>query len=531
MLQVIIFLSGAVLMSLEMVGSRLLAPTFGSSIYVWGSLIVVVMAALTLGYYYGGRIADKHPNYGVMGTILAIGGVFIGFLPFWAQSVNDSLSLFEPRIGSLLASMAFFFVPSVLLATISPYGIKLTSRSLTTIGNTAGFMAAISSAGSIVGTLLTSFFLIPAMGVRNIVHTLGVILLLLSVMVFWMARRRQAGTEDGNQSGVKLFNIIIFSTILVCITLIGLWTVTIGRKNPDPNYKVLYEHDSLYHHIKVVQDGTFRRLHFDESFQSEMDISDPLKMSFLYTSYLHLGVVAHPQPSRVLFIGLGGGSAPRKFLHDYVALTSVDAVDIDPEVVNVAKRYFDLPKDPRLRIITQDGRLFLKKMAREIAAKRSEPYDMVIIDAYNASSIPYHLTTREFVLAARKVLASDGVVVSNIIGAVTGPSSQLLRSMTGTVMSVFPQTYLFSVGGWYGKDDTSQNNIILVATNSPKYWDSLEWQKQANELYQSGAIAEDVPAYVQSLVDGDFIREKSWLAGIRLLTDDYAPVDTLKSPL
>jgi spermidine synthase len=532
MLQVIVFLCGAVLMSLEMVGSRMLAPTFGSSIYVWGALIVVVMAALTLGYYFGGRIADKHPNYQVMGVILTITGVYIGFLPFWAHSVTSSFGMLEPRLGALLVSLIFFFVPSVLLATISPYGIKLASRNLTTIGNTAGYMAAISSAGSIIGTLLTSFFLIPAMGVRHIVHTLGVILLLLAVVVFFVAQQRlRNDSEPGSRSLSRSINGMIWFIMLAGISLTGLWTIFAGPLSQDWYVKVLYERDSLYHHIRVVEDDVSRRLHFDESFQSEMSLENPMEMVFLYTSYLHLGVVAHPEPSRALFIGLGGGSAPKKFLHDYPSLKAVDVVEIDPEVIKVARRYFELPDDPRLRIIAQDGRIFVEKTAREIAAGRSAAYDMVIVDAYNASSIPYHLTTREFVAAVRQILSPNGVIVSNIIGAFAGPSSQLLRSMTRTVASVFPQTYLFPTWDLRGQNDYLEGNVILVATTGSEYWNASTWQQRANSLHTSGAIREDVPNYAKSLADSDWILDESWFAKVPLLTDDYAPVDTLRNPL
>lgn len=421
-------------------------------------------------------------------------------------------------------------MPSVLLATISPYGIKLASRNLTTIGNTAGYMAAISSAGSIIGTLLTSFFLIPAIGVHNIVHTLGVILLLLSMVVFLVVQQRLRSDPGPDNQSSPIKAMICFVT-LGGISLIGLWAISSGLISRDWNFKVLYERDSLYHHIRVVQDDTSRRLYFDESFQSEMNLKNPLEMAFLYTSYLHLGVVAHPEPSRVLFIGLGGGSAPKKFLHDYTSLKVVDVVEIDPDVVKVARRYFELPSDPKLQIFAQDGRIFVEKKAREIAAGRAAAYDMVIIDAYNASSIPYHLTTREFVAAVRKTLSPNGVIVSNIIGAFAGQSSQLLRSMTRTVASVFPQVYLFPIWDWQGKNDYSENNVILIATTNTEYWDTPKWQQQANSLHESGAIKENVPEYVKTLADEDWILDKSWLAKMPLLTDDYAPVDTLRNPL
>ena len=531
MLKVIIFLGGAVLMGLEMVGSRLLAPTFGSSIYVWGSLIVVVMAALTIGYYYGGRLADRYPTYLMMGIILAVSGLFIGFLPFWFQAVNNSLGMLEPRTGSLLASLAFFLIPSVLLATISPYGIKLSSRSLTTIGNTAGFMAAISSFGSIVGTLVTSFFLIPALGVRNIVHILGAILLVLSLTLLIAATRRNQTISGDPEKSVRLARALIGVVLFCAVILIYLWTVIPNRSRLHDAAVTLYDRDTLYHHITVDQIDEIRHLHFDESYQSAMNVKNPRDMVFSYTSYLHLGVVARPRPARVLFIGLGGGSAPKKFRLDYPSIRRIDAVDIDPEVVRVARRFFKVPSDGKLRVIAQDGRLFVEKMAREIAAGRAAPYDMAVIDAYTASTIPYHLTTYEFFAAVRKVLAPDGVAVSNIIGAFAGPSSELLRSMTRTIGAVFPRVYHFPVGGWNGPADTSENNVIVVATKNSGYWNRGEWRRRAESLNRMGIIKEDVPLYAADLVNDPLIRKKAWLNRAPLLSDDYAPVDTLQKPL
>ena len=515
-----------------MVGSRLLGPTFGTSIYVWGSLIVVVMTALTVGYYFGGRIADNYPTYTMMGMILGAAGLFIGFLPFWAQTVNNSFSMLEPRIGSLLASVAFFLVPGILLATISPYGIKLASSSLTTIGNTAGHMAAISSAGSIMGTLLTSFFLIPAMGVHHIIHSLGAILLIISVFVLFKGKSGiQILPESGRMSSKYFINLLISLVLFGLILLIALWTVIPNTTRLHPFSYTLYDRDSLYQHITVDQIGDERHLHFDDTYQSAMFLHKPLEMVFPYTSYLHLGVVAHPQPSRALFIGLGGGSAPKKFLHDYASLKTIDIVDIDAEIAKVARRYFNLPYNPRLRVTVQDGRLFIKKKARDIAAGRAEPYDLIVIDAYSASSIPYHLTTIEFLAAVRATLSSNGVVVSNIIGACAGPYSQLLRSMKRTFDAVFPQNYLFPVGGWSGPDDSLERNVILVATTNPEHWDAERWTKEAQSLYESGAVSEDVPQYAQMLADDILVRGRTWLAGTPLLTDDYAPVDTLKNPI
>lgn len=528
MLTLTVFLSGAVLMALEMVGSRILAPTFGSSIYIWGALIVVVMAALTLGYYVGGRIADRFPDLLAIGLILAAAGTFIGFLPFWTNRVNFLCGQLEPRAGSLLAAFAFFFLPSILLATISPYAVKLSSHNLSNLGNTAGRLSALSSVGSVLGTLVTSFFLIPLTGVRNIIHGLGLILLLLACLIFF--RKTVAPSTAAGRRLRWLSRAAFILSLIVIVLLLTTWRSGLLR-SPGRTDGVLYQKDSLYNHLVVTQSGSLRYLKFDNSLQSGINVNKPLDQVFRYTSFLHLGVVAKPQPARVLFIGLGGGSAPVKFLHDYPSLQAVDVVEIDPEVVKVARDFFALPEDPRLRVITQDGRLFVEHAARAVARGEVAPYDLVVIDAYSSSTIPYHLTTLEFLQAVRKTLAPDGVVVSNIIGALAGPHSGLLRAMVRTFRAVFSQHYIFPVYGWYGADDTAEQNIIVIATMDPQYREKAVWQKQAEELYAENLIAEDVPSYARALIDDPRVTQGEWLTGGLLLTDDYAPVDTLKHPL
>lgn len=515
MLHAIVFLSGAVLMSLEMLGSRLLAPTFGSSIYVWGALITTVMAALTLGYYLGGRAADRRPSMAVMGYVLGAAGLYVSFLPYWTAPASWVFSGFGPRTGALLASLAFFFPPSILLAMISPYGVRLAGRSLSTLGRTAGQLSSVSSAGSIVGTLVTSFYLIPAVGVRNIVHGLGLLLLLMAAAAFREEKRLAT---------------LLAACLLAAAASGAAWYASASRAawSEPSGERILYEGDSLYHHIIVDQFGDERQLHFNNSLQSAMYVSEPLRMVFGYTSYLHLSVVARPEPERALFIGLGGGSAPAKFLHDYPSLQTVDVVEIDPKVVAVAQRYFALPADPRLRLIVQDGRLFVEQAARGVLAGRVRPYDLVVIDAYNSDAIPHHLTTREFLTKVRAILSPDGVVAANVIGCLDGPKSRLLRSMLRTYEAVFPQVYLFPIGFVSEGEDRAERNNVLLATNDSARRSREDWVAQAASLTKRGAVSEAVALYAKSLVDEARVRRAAGASGSILLTDDYAPVDILQ---
>src|SRR5256712_1086016 len=169
LVNIIVFVSGAVLMGLEIVGSRVLAPYFGNSIFVWGSLISVVLAALSLGYYCGGRLSERNPSFGRLLALLLIPGIMISLLPFIYPTVNLWIATvdFGTRLNPLIASTIFFLVPSVFLGTISPYAIRLAATTVATVGSTAGSLYALSTCGSIFGTLFTAFYLIPAIGVSN----------------------------------------------------------------------------------------------------------------------------------------------------------------------------------------------------------------------------------------------------------------------------------------------------------------------------------------------------------------------------
>src|SRR3990172_4148128 len=191
LLHAVVFVCGAVLMGLEIVGSRILAPYFGNSIFVWGSLISVVLAALSLGYWLGGIAADRWPRLSVLGVLIAVPGIMIALLPFAYPALNRAIATGDlgTRLSPLVSCAVLFLVPSVFLGTISPFAVRLQARAVASVGTTAGGLYAVSTAGSIAGTLITAFYLITILGVGNIVHGLGLTLLLTAAGVFLGDRR------------------------------------------------------------------------------------------------------------------------------------------------------------------------------------------------------------------------------------------------------------------------------------------------------------------------------------------------------
>jgi spermidine synthase len=487
-LQLTVFICGAVLLGLEIVGSRVLAPYFGSSIFVWGSLISTFLAGLTVGYYVGGFLADRRPRLLAMAVLILIAGVLVVILPVVAPPVNRTVASidFGPRWSPLVATVCLFFLPSVFMGTVSPYAIKLAASSLATIGNTAGLIYAISTAGSIVGALLTAFYLIQMIGVRSILYSLGVTLMALALLLIIIHR----ASTGGLSKRATVWGLVAF----FCSSL-----PVLAASN------ILYKKDSLYHHIVVTDEDSLRTLRFDRLRQSAMDLNEPDRMVFHYTQYLHLAMAFHDNPQRVLFVGLGGGSAPRRFHRDYPT-QQIDVAELDPEVVNVAKRYFKFQESERMQVQAVDGRIFLQKTPHQ--------YDVIVLDAYYADAIPFHLSTREFLQELKAKLTPGGILVSNIIGSVRGSDSKLFRSILKTLQTEFSQTYVFPV------DEVS--NIIVIATQEKERLSKQEVIRRARRLEEERKVQFPLERFAHT-----YVLDPIPLQDVPVLTDDYAPVDGL----
>ncbi len=499
-LRLVVFGSGAVLMGLEIVGSRVIAPFFGSSVFVWGGLISIFLAALSLGYYLGGTMADRWPRVTVLATLLMLAGVTILALPLVSRPVLVAFDAWNlgPRLSPLLASIVLFAFPSVLMGTTSPFAIKLVARDLATVGTSAGVLYALSTAGSIVGTIATAFFLVPTLGVRAILYLLGGILLALAALL--AARYAVAGPV-----GTRL-------ALPTAIAVVFLAAPAGGAPIPIPTSRVVYEKDSVYHQISVLEDGLNRYLRFNRSFQGGMVLRDPFESPFLYTSYAHLARIFHPTMRRVLLIGLGAGTIPKRFTRDYPEL-SIDSIELDPAVVEVARRYFEVKDDARHRIVVQDGRVYVRRSDAR--------YDLIVLDAYFAEGIPFHLATKEFLELVRDHLAPGGVVVSNIIGSLDGPQSTLFRALYKTYASVFPGLHPFPTAFGLARNASETRTIILISTGRAAMR-ADEVVTLARRLRADGRVRLPLDRYA-----ADYYDRKIATDDVPLLTDNYAPVDIL----
>jgi len=489
-LRVQVFVSGAMVMALELLGSRFLIPHFGSTLYVWGSLIGVVLAALSLGYYHGGRIADRRPSFQAFAFIIFSAGVYILFINTLAPMVFEfALSLrMGERFSPLAATVLLLALPSWLLGMVSPYAIRLGAKTLKEIGSLAGNLYSLSTAGSIVGTFLTAFVLIPELGVAKTLY--GVSIGLMAVSTLSLTNRGKS-----------------LAVVVISLALAMAFTAPVKASG------VVFEGESAYHHIVVMDNNVtgVRTLLLDNNFHSAMDLREPSRIVYTYTGFFHLGFLFNPEVENVLFIGGGGFSGPKRFLEDY-DWVKVDVVEIDPQVVRVAEEYFGLKPDPRLKVYIQDGRVYL--------ASSEKKYDLVVMDTYDKSFIPFHLMTLEFWREMERDLKPQGVVVLNFISSLEGDASRILKAELATMSEVFPEIYLFPLSP--GMPSLVQN-IIIVAVKAEKNFSQETLVERAEELH---FVRVPIQSYANHLWEPSFKLE-----GGRVLTDDKAPVENLLNPL
>jgi spermidine synthase len=523
-----VFLAGAALLSLEIASSRVMAPYFGSSLFVWGALIGVVLAGLSVGYWLGGIVADRWGTPLLFVGILALSGLLVLAIPFVDERLLDWVVAWDPgpRLNPVAATIAIFGLPSVVLGTVSPLAVKLLAHSLERLGRTAGRLFAVSTAGSIAGTFATAFFLIPELGTDQLIATLAVVLLAAAAVVALVERLALAGVVTLALAGASVGAVVALEPqqagSVVAASQLQNWSPVYRQRGADrgdmgpaeqyEGFKVLFSKDTRYHRVAVVDDDTTRYLRFDNSYQSGMFLDDPYETRFQYVDYLHLALAYRPQTERMLVVGLGGGSAPKRMWRDFPSL-QIDAVEIDPEVVDVAYRFFELPRDPRLKVEAQDGRRYL--------SRNEGPWDAILLDAFYADSIPFHLATREFLQLAQSRLAPGGVLVTNIIGAVAGKQSRLLRSMLRTYRSVFPTVSVHPVYGDGDDDPTGVRNVIVVASEGAEPSEEFLLSRW-NDVRRRAPGAPELASAIRNRVDRPIPTED-----VPVLTDDYAPTDAL----
>lgn len=506
------FLSGAGVMILEICASRLLSPYFGNSIYVWGSLIGVVLLALSLGYILGGYFADRFPSEKIIPAIVALSGLLVFLVPVFSGAVFSFARGFGFVFGPLFSASVLLTPASVLLGAVSPYSMKLLGKGNgkgNGLGKSSGKLYAVSTAGSLVGTFLATFVLAPFIGTRETVLGLGILLLFSGLASLFFFSQRGS------------FALLLLPMAALLVPFLGAVPSFGGADFVPSGAQIIHSEDSLYQRI-IIADRPFwgnssevaRLLLIDGQLAGVVYRDRPWESPFPLVDYFSLAYTIKPDIASALFVGGGAFSLPRRFLQGNPSI-GIDVVEIDPAVVRVSREYLNLSDDPGFGISVGDGRVFLNSAEGK--------YDLVGINAYSGGTIPAHMLTVEFFELVSSRLADDGVLAINLIGATEGRLAKVTEIAHNTLSEVFPAVYTIPVGGALPENRVA--NILIFASKNPSIIPSETLKKRAVSLSASLGIAE-FPEYLNGY-DPYWPRNSSE-GGI--FTDNYSPVNNLIDP-
>jgi spermidine synthase len=493
LLRVLVFAGGFASIGVELTASRLLAPYFGSSTFIWASLIGLTLAFLSLGYFLGGRLADRRPEPVVLYAVTAIAAVAIGMIPFVARPLlTGSLDAFRQLdagafYGSLVGTLLLLAPPVTLLGFISPFAIRLQLLDVASAGKTAGSLYALSTIGSIAGSFVPALVLIPLIGTAATFFTLSLALLVPAVSALVVVRARSVALATG------------FAAFAVPVLALA---APAGVRPPDRGI-LLDERESAYNYIQVVDEDGRRSLILNDG-HAVHSVYDPDELLtggpwdyFMVAPQLVEGA-AEPEPQDVLLIGLAGGTVARQLTAAYGPIPIV-GVEIDPEINEVARQYFALDELPNVDVVVADGRYALRTS--------DATFDLIGVDAYRQPYIPFQLTSREFFQDVSAHLRPGGVAVVN--AGRTRTDFRLVEALGTTMRDVFPYVVAIDVDRY--------SNTILVGSQLPLSADAL--------IQNVGRRPETSPLRVVagwSLASGNI---RAIEPGGPVFTDDRAPVE------
>jgi predicted membrane-bound spermidine synthase len=493
-LLLIVFVSGMAALAVEMAAARLLDPYFGNSLIIWANLIGLVLIYLTLGYYLGGRLADRRPDESLLYQLTALAGFAIGMIPNASRPILSwsvqGFAHFDAGIllGSLLGVILLFSLPVTLLGCVSPFAIRLATQDVRSSGSVAGSVYALSTVGSIVGTFAPVLLLIPTVGTRATFFLFSLTLLVVSLVGLGLSRPRLAA---------------LYLPLLLLVVLLALLGSPSAIKADEG---LVYETESAYNYIQVVKwgDDVYLRLNDGQGVHSVYNpheiLSGGIWDYFLVAPYFNNPPYGEEQLSSMALIGSAAGTVAKEYTAAYGPIP-IDGAELDPQIIRVGREYFAMD-EPNFRPLAQDGRYFL--------ATSDKKWDVVCIDAYRPPYIPFHLTTYEFFREVEEHLTEQGVVAIN--AGRTSTDYSLVNALAGTMKAVFPNVYIIDEPD-YGN---TLGNSLVVGTKQPTRPENFA----ANAAALRNPLLRTVAA--NSLT---YIRE--YTATAPVFTDDKAPVEQL----
>lgn len=478
-LEIIVFLSGAIGMGLELIAARVLSPYVGSSNVVWTSIIGIILVSMSLGYWLGGKKADKEASGNVLSRLLLGSALFTSIIPLLETIVVKEFAGIVSNliVAAILCAIIVFSIPSFILAMISPFAVKMKSMQETEIGSLSGRISSLSTIGSITGTFLMGFVLIPNIGVTNINIGITILLVVMSILA----------RDDINKK--YILSTISLVVVMIILMFIGKWVFKLA--NPE----ILVDTDSQYSRIWVKQVNTakttYKTLQVDTGLESYID-TETGEMGAMYLRYYDLFEYLNKDAKSTLMIGGAAYTYPIHYLQKYEDKT-IDVVEIDEKMTQIAEEQFGLnAKDERLKIYTQDGRSYLNYSENK--------YDTILIDAFKGLNAPFELTTYEALVHAKKMLNDNGIVLTNIISSLEGEDTDFIEYEYATYKAVFDDVKIFQV---QDRDYTESQNLILVGIKGNPQINEDKYEEYKNYL---------------NMEITNFKTDKN------IVTDDFAPI-------
>jgi len=482
--------SGAATMALEMLIGRTLTPYFGGTIYTWGALISVFLAGMSIGYAAAGRVADRRPHPAVIAGLFLVTALYMAVPSMLSDPILNAIldRTDDVRLGALAAALALAFLPAAMMAGVSPFCMRLLLDTTTNAGKVSGRLSAVVTLGSIAGALVTSFFLIPTMGVRSIYAGVGLMVGLSALAMIGLSLA-QAGLRFG-RSAASLIVAGLCITALMFVAPARAAEVTIEQV------------DSQYNTILIEKDGSqlaldfgFRNLRYEES---AMDLQHPDDLIVAYTRAMTAAIAYPPNVTHnIALVGLGGGRTIA-YLVKSMPGVHVDVAELDPKVIELAGKYFGIRTGGPVHIYNADGRIFIRNTPTH--------YDIIMLDAYRGPFVPFHLTTKEFYQLVQRKLTTGGVVVQNI-----DPTTLFYDSTLATMRSVFANVDVYQAEG----------NVVLIGYNGPRL-SNADLARRAQARQAQFRFKYNLGAMVSERDSNPAITGKG-----KVLTDDFAPVEML----
>jgi predicted membrane-bound spermidine synthase len=484
-----------------------LGPFYGVSIFLWSALITVTLVALAIGYWAGGRWADRRPSASGLAYLLGIAGVWVLLIPWMRTPLLTWIEPLGLRSAVLASAFILFAPPLSLLGMVTPLVIRLKTTSVSEVGRAAGDVFAISTMASVLSALAVGFWLIPLVGVSRLTRLIGVFLLAAAALA-WMLESHQRAKPVRQAAAVAI------------LLIAALFLAGIRDAVHDPS--VIDQRESAYAELRVLDRSHQRFLLIDGGIHTIID-PESGETYFPYVAVIDVAKHLFDEPGTMCLVGLGGGSVARSFHRDGWA---VDAVEIDPEVVEIARDHFQL--QDAARVFVMDGRRFLRE--------RKDPYDLIVLDAFGSSAIPFHLVSREAMQLMADRLSANGILVMNV--EAEGWGDPLVAAIVQTLRTSFEHVAALPTA----EPPSALGNVILLAGNRPLEFDEerlgrpydflanefLHWCcVQRNHAWNNRYLpsAKSAPVFTDDLNPVDIMAERINLVARRSLHENAALTD------